>query len=409
MVSEFDVFYIIATKGELKIVDIVDALNKETEEYQNIFNNVIKLEKQGYVKRNGTVKIVHSKKSVSLFNLISFCMNNGLNYNLLFKKSMLEFLNIVKRKEFFTINDANIHAATFKSYVELLNRYGFLLIVSRKPLKCKLLRNHFLIDLLRFFGYSIEFYTPKNSSMIKQITKEFKTYKRRQREGYTVRKDLENIREASFIHTSLSLEGNPITLPETQKLILDEIVPEKYKLSQIEEVTNYKKAIDLMIENAKRKIKLTLPLILDYHRLAMAAIKEAGKTRAQNVIIKNNPNFRTSDWQDIPEKLADLLGEYNNYMKKKKDMEEVIKFASYFHNEFQRIHPFIDGNSRISRLLLFYILRGEGIPVLELPLGYFDIYLDFTKRSVKRDDDSFRYLIEEIIFMNLKGVNSAYL
>ena len=32
MVSEFDVFYIIATKGELKIVDIVDALNKETEE-----------------------------------------------------------------------------------------------------------------------------------------------------------------------------------------------------------------------------------------------------------------------------------------------------------------------------------------------------------------------------------------
>ena len=89
-----------------------------------------------------------------------------------------------------------------------------------------------------------------------------------------------------------------------------------------------------------------------------------------------------------------------------KDVKDIIDFASYFHNEFQRIHPFIDGNSRISRLLMLHILRSYDIPIMDLPLGYFDLYLDLTKRSTKRDDEKFRYLIEEIILMSLKRINS---
>ena len=88
-------------------------------------------------------------------------------------------------------------------------------------------------------------------------------------------------------------------------------------------------------------------------------------------------------------------------------MWSIIKFAAYFHNEFQRIHPFIDGNSRISRLLMLHILRMHGLPVLELPIGYFDSYLNLTKRSKKRDDEEFRYLIEEIVLTNLKNLNNS--
>ena len=408
MVSEYDVFYVVATKGELNVAEIVGSLNKPKREYQNIFNNVRDLEKKGYIKRDKTIKVINNDRTRKLFNLISFCINNSINYNLMFKKTMLDFLQKASKKEFFQIGDVKSHPQTFKFYVSALAKHGFLLIISKKPLKCKLLRHHFLVDLASFFGKKLLFYAPKQHSFISEIKKELKKYKRNLKIHYTVMEDLESKEEVGFIYSSLNLEGNPLTLPETQKLILEEVVPAKHKLMHIQEVTNYKKAADLMIANAKKKIKLDIPLILEYHRTAMSHISGAGAVRKQNVRIRLNPEFKTCDWRLIPSKLNELMEKYALFEGKKgKDVKDVIDFASFFHNEFQRIHPFIDGNSRISRLLMLHILRSYEIPILDLPLGYFDLYMDLTKRSAKRDDDAFRYLIEEIVFMNLRKVNSA--
>lgn len=404
MVSLYDIFYVIGTKGEIRASEIVEALHKPKNEYKNIFNHVMELEKQGYIKKGKTIKIVHNEKSEKLFNLLYFCINNNINYNLLFKKSMINFIQKASKKEFFTINDVIIHSQTFNLYTDLLSKYGFLLIISRKPLKCKLLRHHFLIDLIKFFNKKLEFYTPKQHSFINEIKKELRRYKRNLKIHYTVIQNLEIKEEANFIYSSLNLEGNPLTLPETQKLILKDIIPEEHKLVHINEVTNYKKAVDYMMSNCRRRIKLNLNLILEYHEIAMANINEAGKIRTQNVKIKANPDFTTSDWREIHSKLNELIKKYDDF--NKKDTDDIIEFASYFHNEFQRIHPFIDGNSRISRLLMLHILRSYDIPIMDLPLGYFDMYLDLTKRSTRRDDKKFRYLIEEIVLMSLKRINS---
>lgn len=408
MVSEYDVFYVVATKGELSVIDIVNSLNKPKTEYQNIFNNVRKLGKKGYIKRAKTIKVVNNDRTRKLFNLISFCLNNGINYNLMFKKTMLELLQKASKKEFFQIENVKSHPQTFKFYVSALAKYGFLLIASKKPLRCKLLRHHFLVDLTGFFGKKLAFYKPKEHSFINEIKKEFRKYKRNLKMYYTVMESMESKEEISFIYSSLNLEGNPLTLPETQKLILEDIVPEKRKLMHIQEVTNYKKAVDLMIANAKKKVKFDIQLILEYHRIAMSHIHGAGAIRKQNVSIRFNPSFKTCDWRLISSKLNALMEKYALFEAKKgKEVGELIDFASFFHNEFQRVHPFIDGNSRTSRLLMLHILRSYGIPALDLPLGYFDLYMDLTKKSVKRDDKAFRYLIEEIIFMNLRKVNSA--
>jgi len=159
-----------------------------------------------------------------------------------------------------------------------------------------------------------------------------------------------------------------------------------------------------MTSNTKKKVKLSLSLILEYHKIAMTHMDYAGKIRKQNVRINANSDFKTCDWKEILNKLNKLMKKYDNF--NSKAVKDIIDFASYFHNEFQRIHPFIDGNSRISRLLMFHILRSYNIPIMDLPLGYFDLYLDLTKRSTKRDDENFKYLIEEIILMNLKKINS---
>jgi len=408
MVSKYDVFYVIASKGRVKVADIVKDLNKPEREYQNIFNNVLELEKERYIKRVNTIEIIHNERSKRLFMLISFCINNKINYNLMFKKTMLDFFCKASKKEFFTINNIKIHPQTFKFYVDILSRYGFLLVISKKPLKCKLLRHHFLIDLAKFFGEKLRFYTPKQLAFTGEIKKELKKYKKNLKTHYTVIEDLENKEEVNFIYLSLNLEGNPLTLPETQKLILENIVPEKHNLISIQEVTSYKKAVDLMLSNAKKEVKMDLQLILKYHKIAMSHVHGAGEIRKQNVRIKLNPSFKTCDWHSIPLKLKKLMKKYEEFMSKKRDVKEAIDFASFFHNEFQRIHPFIDGNSRTSRLLMLHILRSYGIPILDLPLGYFDLYLNLTKKSTKRDDNAFRYLIEEITLMNLKKINNTF-
>jgi len=408
MTSKYDIFYVIAVKGEIRANEIVEALNKSKEEYKAIFNHIMELDKEKYIRRKNTIKLIHTERSKKLFQLISFCVRNSINYNLMFKKTMLDFLKKAAKKEFFTINHIKIHPQTFNFYVSALAKYGFMLIASRKPLKCKLLRHHFLIDLINFFNEKLIFYVPKQHSFIGEIKKELIKYRRNLKIHYTVLEDLENKEEINFIYSSLNLEGNPLTLPETQKLVLENIVPERQKLIHIQEVTNYKKAVDLMIANAKKKIKLDIQLILEYHRIAMFHIHGAGIIRKQNVRIKLNPSFKTCDWHLIPLKLDELIKKYNRFeAKKKKDIRGAISFASFFHNEFQRIHPFIDGNSRTSRLLMLHILRSYGLPVLNLPLGYFDLYMDLTKRSTKRDDESFRHLIEEIVFINLRKLNST--
>ena len=401
MVSKYDIFYLIAKKGEASISEILSSLKKSKEEYQLIFNHVLDLEKDKYVKRDKKIKIVHSEKTKKLFQVINFCVANKINYNIFLKQDMINFLNKASQKEFFTIQDIKINPRTFKSYTSDLEKYGFLLIISKKPLECKLLRHHFIGNVLELFDKKVKFYNPQKKDYVEVIKEEYAKYKRNLERQYAS----EDEEETHFIYISLNLEGNPITLPDTQKILSKEIIPAKYNLIHINEIQNYQKAIEYMIQNAKNKISLTLQLIQEYHKLAMGHMKDAGELRKQNVVIKGNPHFKTTDWQLLSQKLNELIHEYEIFQIKKKNIGDIIHFAAFFHNEFQRIHPFIDGNSRTSRLLLLHILRQYDLPVLDLPLGYFDEYLDLTKRSKKRDDETFKCLVEEILLFNLKKIN----
>lgn len=406
MVSKYDIFYVIATKGETRVADIVEALHKPKEEYRSIFNHVLLLEKENLVIRKETIRPIKNEKNILLYHMIRFCVSNKMNYNLLLKPTMVDFIQQASQKEFFTIKDIDLNPRTFSLYNAALSKYGMLLIISRKPVTCKLLRHGFFLDLLKYYDRNTVFYKPEKHSFQKDIKKELRKYKRNLKINYSILDDLEKHQKVDFIYSSLHLEGNPLTLPETQKLILEGILPEKHKLSHVQEVTNYKKAVDLMVENAREKIILDLQLVLKYHEIALDHIHGSGQIRQQNVRIKGNPNFKTCEWQLIPARIKELFEKYNEFIGNKNNIEDVIAFSAFFHNEFQRIHPFIDGNSRISRLLMFHILRFYDIPVLDLPIGYFDLYLDLTKRSECRDDEAFQQIIEEIIFFSLKRLNS---
>lgn len=148
-----------------------------------------------------------------------------------------------------------------------------------------------------------------------------------------------------------------------------------------------------MLKDSYDKHPLTLQTILDYHYLAMQHYPDiAGKIRKIEVHISGNPSFRITKAVSIEKELEKLIKKYNEFIKKNKvTIKKILYFAVYFHNEFQHIHPFEDGNSRTTRLITFHLLQSKDIPIFDIPYGLLDEYLGYTKGArIRRQKTSFK-------------------
>lgn len=248
---------------------------------------------------------------------------------------------------------------------------------------------------------------PRHKEFWPLLHKELQLFRRLRRKNERKYLALVNSYRLRFIQHSLNLEGNPITLPETVKLLQHQVVPESLSLEAIEEVRNYQLAMGAMLLDVAEHQPLTQASILNYHYLALQHRPSvAGKIRRVAVRIKNNPRFTVAAVGEIQRRLALFLQRYNQFISKKKpSIPESIHFAAYFHNEFQHIHPFLDGNSRITRLLTFHLFRSVGLPVIDIPLGLLEEYLASTKGAARRDDQRLCRILELVVLYNLRLFN----
>jgi len=187
----------------------------------------------------------------------------------------------------------------------------------------------------------------------------------------------------------------------------DKVIPSNLKSLDVDEVKNYQDAILQMLKDSAEKKILNINSVVNYHMLAMRHIpKIAGKIRTEEVYIKGNPNFKITKAKDIKKELDVLLEDYGKFAKKEKlSLKEILNFAVYFHNEFQHIHPFVDGNSRTTRLITFHLLQSRDIPIFDIPFGLLDEYLGYTKGSKKREDEKLFQTLQKVILWNLKKIN----
>lgn len=81
-----------------------------------------------------------------------------------------------------------------------------------------------------------------------------------------------------------------------------------------------------------------------------------------------------------------------------KSREEALKKLGFIHNEFQHIHPFSDGNSRTTRLIVNWFLMKFKLPILILKKGAFEKYMSLTKMSRTRNDKDLRNFLLHIIY-----------
>jgi len=409
MVTKYDVFEVVHKNCiPMKPIEVVEELRKDKSSYKNIYRILNELKKESFlVKRKQGFESKNSEKAKMLFDLIAYCSHNSINYNYLLDEKLAEFINSALGKKEFQRKDFKMDPKTFKKYIDILGKYGLLLIISRKPLKARMFYNTLINNLLLYFGYEKNPAKKFNVDYLNEIEKELVLFRRLKKNNELGYRKIVNEFEIFFVQHSLSLEGNPITLPDTIKILRDEIIPRDLRREDVDEVQNYQKAILKMLKDAADKKPLIKESILEYHRLAMQHKPEiAGVIRKKPVHIKGNPDFKVVKVKEINEELDKLLGEYNKVIEKKNtSIKEIINFSAYFHNGFQHIHPFIDGNSRTTRLLTFHLLHSQDIPILDIPFGLLDEYLSYTKGSKERFDKNLFEILQRIILFNLKKIN----
>lgn len=189
---------------------------------------------------------------------------------------------------------------------------------------------------------------------------------------------------------SSQIEGTQASLME----ILDyETTGEIIK--DVDEIVNYIKAMNSGLERLKA-LPLSLRLIKEIHEELLEGVRGMHKTpgefrRTQNWIGASGSTIDTAAFiPPPPHLLMNLLGDLEKYIHKKDDLPVLIKNA-LIHAQFETIHPFLDGNGRIGRLLITFLLVHED--VLQKPLLYLSYYF-------KRNRDEY---YERLNYIRTKG------
>lgn len=162
----------------------------------------------------------------------------------------------------------------------------------------------------------------------------------------------------------------------------------------VEEVTNYLRAFRLVQDNLRSPtgLPLSVRLLCDAHRLLMDGVRGTGKQpgelrRSQNWIGGSRP-ARAVFVPPPPDQVPALLGDVERFIHAPdSSLPPLVKIA-LVHAQFETIHPFLDGNGRIGRLLIAALLEYWGL--LPEPLMYLSGYLKQHQQDYYRHLSSIR-------------------
>ena len=219
-----------------------------------------------------------------------------------------------------------------------------------------------------------------------------KNYKNHQKTSH--KKILENeIHAFKIIHTysTQKIEGSTMTIGQTRNLLENNLSPKDTSVKDIIEAQDLAKLFEKILT---LKTDITPKLILDWHRELFAKTEpnDAGEFRKVDVASAMGKTEYVL-WYDVQDDICKLVKWYN------KQTMNPVELACRFYRKFELIHPFIDGNGRIGRLVLIFILHKNGYP---MP----NIYPREKLRYINKLEESYLQN-DEIIFV--KWFISKYL
>lgn len=196
----------------------------------------------------------------------------------------------------------------------------------------------------------------------------------------------------AFTYNTNAIEGSTITLEEAREIIHDKIAPNK-PLRDIKETEAHNRVF-LNILNKKEKI--TNELLLRWHNEIFQETKSDIAGRFREYLVRVG-SYVAPDWQDVKPLMKKLI----EFINKEYKTMNPVELAGRAHYIFESVHPFGDGNGRIGRLIINYILWHAGYPM---------IIIEYKKRSsyykafTKGEDGFADYFIRRYLSIHKKRI-----
>lgn len=197
--------------------------------------------------------------------------------------------------------------------------------------------------------------------------------------------------EVEYTHNSTAIEGNTLSLIQTKAILEDGISVGGKTLREIYEVVNHNKAFGFVKKCVTEGKALDETIIKEIHALLMENILTGDVYRNVEVRIsgaKHKPPVPSEMYQQIKNFYADMPY---------KVKENAIEFAAWTHAEFVKIHPFVDGNGRTSRMIMNYQLLASGfLPVSIAKENRLEYFEALEAYAVEGDLNPFANMIAEL-------------
>lgn len=196
-----------------------------------------------------------------------------------------------------------------------------------------------------------------------------------------------------FTYNTNRIEGSILSLKETADLLQQRITPRNKPIEDVKEAEAHKKVFYEMVDYKKG---LSLSTVLYWHKLLLQDTKAdiAGIIRMHQVAIA-----RSKIELPFPAELDALLHEFFIWYNKNKSKLNPVVLAALVHLKFVTIHPFSDGNGRISRLMMNFVLHKHGYPMLSIEYTNRNSYYNALERSQTKNKEYIfiQYLVKRYI------------
>lgn len=291
---------------------------------------------------------------------------------------------IEKRKSGKSIKYYLVYSYRENNQVEKIRKYLGANLSSEQLEEKKKKAEKIILELLEKINTKIFFFT-----LTKKQIEKLNNYNKKIKIVHLSEKQWENFTE-DFVYNTNAIEGSTIAEEDISYIL------KKKKAENSEEIETkgVAKAVEYIM---KTKEDLSLEFLLKLHSFCFKDSKPfAGKFREVNVVVRNSKG-QILHVGVAKEELKDYLKDFIEWYKENKNKFKPLVLASILHNQFEHIHPFQDGNGRIGRLLLNYILIKNKYPPINIMLEDRQEYYEVLQKYSKNDDlrSTLNFLIKQ--------------
>lgn len=210
-------------------------------------------------------------------------------------------------------------------------------------------------------------------------------------------------------HHSTAIEGNSLTLGETKSLLIDNYIPRAMDLREFHEVINYKAFMPFFTDAIENEVEFNHNFIREVHAILCKNTIESvpGEFKTiPNMIIGADfiptPPYQVvpalEDWRLNLKAQLQAAGSYN---------DEIIAAICRQHIEFERIHPFPDGNGRVGRALMVYSCLSKKIVPIIIPAENRTEYLSYLAQMDENGLCNFAIRLQKTEKERLQGFQAG--